>query len=122
MRLAKKNAIAKPRAASTFTPVKKKSTHSRNGHTGTAGAGLKSPGTYHWPNRCARTAALPYHPSSVYFAQSIYHGVWLGKSAARFIACSTANTPITTTQTAYIHLSELPLVFEKFDKDTFSAA
>jgi hypothetical protein len=28
-------------------------------------------------------AALPYQPSSVYFAQSIYHGEWLGKSALR---------------------------------------
>ena len=68
------------------TPVKKKRIHSRNGHTGTAGAGLKSPGTYQWPKRWARIAALPYQPSSVYLAQSMYQGVWLGKSAARFSA------------------------------------
>src|SRR3569623_164707 len=52
----------------------------------------------------------------------MYQGVWLGKSVARFIPCSTAKTPITTTQTAYIHLSgEELLSFETFGKDTFSA-
>ena len=45
-KLAKKKATASPRAGSTATPVKKNSIHSRKGQTGTAGAGLKSPGTY----------------------------------------------------------------------------
>src|SRR5580692_7548357 len=94
--------MASPRAAATVTPVKKKSTHSRNGHTGTAGAGLKSPGRYQLPNRWARTAAFPYQPSSVYLAQSENHGEWLGKSALKCSECRTANPPINTSQIAYI--------------------
>src|SRR5580658_5307674 len=93
--------MASPRAASTVTPVKKKRIHSRNGQTGIAGAGLKSPGRYQLPNRCARTAAFPYQPSSVYLAQSEIHGEWLGKSARRLSACNTAKPPAATSQTAY---------------------
>jgi len=50
-------------------------------------------------------------------------GVWLGKSAARFNAWRTPNTPMATTQTAYIHFidEERMLSFETFGKDTFSA-
>src|ERR1700733_2025310 len=83
-----------------LTPVMKKSSHSRKGHTGTAGAGLKSPRRYQLPNRWARIAALPYQPSSVYLAQSTAQGEWLGKSARRSRAWNTAKTPMTTNQTA----------------------
>src|SRR5579862_3300783 len=91
--------MASPRAATTLTPVKQKTTHSNAGHTGTAGAGLKSPGRYQCPNRCARIAAFPYQPSSVYFAQSPYQGVWFEKSAVRCSACSSANPAIKAIQT-----------------------
>ena len=61
-----------PRAARTLTPVKLKTIHSRNGHTGNATAQLKSPGTNHDPRTKCSIAAFPYQPSSVYFDQSIH--------------------------------------------------
>src|SRR5438309_1671282 len=82
-RMHAKMPTVRARAAARFTPVKRKRAASRRGQTGRATAGLKSPGTYHWPRWKWRMAASPYQPSSVYLAQSI-QGEWLGKSALRW--------------------------------------
>src|SRR5277367_5802314 len=94
-----KMATVRARAAVRLTPVTRKRAASTRGQTGRAAAGLKSPGTYHWPRWKWRMAPSPYHPSSVYLAQSI-QGEWLGKSALRWKACRARKMAATRRRTA----------------------
>src|SRR5258708_37596994 len=80
-----KMVTVRARAAARLTPVKRKRAASRRGQTGSAAAGLKSPGTCQWPRWKWRMAGAPYQPSSVYFGQCI-QGEWVGESALRWTA------------------------------------
>ena len=94
-RIPPKTQIVRARAAIRDTPVKANTRASRKGQTGSAAAGLKSPGTYQWPSWKWRMAASPYQPSSVYLDQSIQREL-LGKSAERCTKWSARKTADTT--------------------------